>query len=603
MNELSPTTEIEAPLASQRAIPDVTRPDVTRLPEQLISHPCDQLIAALTRAQEEIRAPMKNKTAHIRTRDGRQYQYSYATLDTVIDAVRLPLARNGIVETQLQNGDQLEVLLIHASGQWMRASMPLRMLDESQQAMASAITTARRIALQSMLGIAAEDDDDGSAGAGNEISNAGWQPRADGDEESPAIVRMARAARGIGDARDLIRSWTAHRPESERLRREDPVAWRRAADAVGTALDQILGGAIAACWRSAELAETRAHQRAVRDAMDGKWSDVLSRFRAAEPALHGDLMRHYNDRCTIIEMAAGQEPPGERSAERSGSRPAERLVEDAGEPPGEALSKRDLEVARQRPDKMFRHPLIDASGWSLINDDEEEDVWLSPDAWAQRFEALYRASGVDQRAALRDYNTEAIEDASRSLGAEVVFTDLFAMEADTVTSGTVTSGTAASGTVTSGAAERPREAPMAGQPGRYTGRPAGEVLGASIGTPATGFRGQGGAVMDSPRGSPMGNPAGNVLGNHAPGNHAPARPKPDRAVVPPRGMNGGVDKPAYLALLKASIAAHVHDAADATAWTAVNEPLYRSAGAVMGMEVLKALADHKRFLGIPLPDA
>ena len=495
MNEISPAAAIETTLASQR-----TAFDVTRLPEQLISHPCDQLIAALTRAQEEIRAPMKNKTAQIRTRDGRQYQYSYATLDAVIDAVRLPLARNGIVETQLQNGDRLEVLLIHASGQWMRASMPLRMLDESQQAMASAITSARRLALQAMLGIAAEDDDDGSAGAGNEISDAGWQPRADGDEEASQIVRMAHAARGIAGARNLIRSWIAHRPESERLRREDPLAWRRAVDAVGTALDHSLGGAIAACWRSAELAETRAHQQAVREAMDGKWADILARFRVAEPAIHGDLMRHYNDRCAIIETAAAREQP----------------------------TKRDLEVARQQPEQTFRHPLIDAGGWSLINDEEEEDVWLSPDPWARRFEALYREADPDQRAALRDYNAAAIEDASHSLGAEVIFTDLFAVDANV--SPAIPSGTAAR--------ERPGSMP------------------------------------------------------------ASAR-KPDQAVVPPRGMNGGVDKPAYLALLKASIAARVHDARDAAAWVSLNEPFYRSAGAVMGVEVLKLLADRKRALGIP----
>ena len=46
----------------------------------------------------------------------------------------------------LQNGDRLEVLLIHTSGQWMRASMPLRVIDETQQGMNSAITTGRRIA-------------------------------------------------------------------------------------------------------------------------------------------------------------------------------------------------------------------------------------------------------------------------------------------------------------------------------------------------------------------------------------------------------------------------------------------------------------------------
>ena len=260
-----------------------------------------------------------------------------------------------------------------------------------------------------------------------------------------------------------------------------------------------------------------------------------------------DLMRHYHDRCAIIEAAAGPERPIRRDT---------------------------VEEARQVPpaDQAFQQPLIDPNGWSLLND-ESENVWLTPETWARRFETLYLAATPAQRMALREHNAEAIEEASRSIGAEIIFTDLFAADAEP-----------------SPAAPRPSPAPTLAYAAPEPVMPRPAVFPAGTPQPGTAT-----PVLSQPAAARPVLAGGGVAGGGV--------VEADLTVVPPRGISGGVDKPAYLARLKASIAAHVNDADDAVAWMEVNEPLYRGLGAVVGLEVLKALAARKRALGIPAPEA
>jgi hypothetical protein len=60
------------------------------------------------------------------------------------------------------NGLSLVTVLMHKIGQWFRSDMPLP-LGVPPQELGSFITYYRRYALSAMLGIAAEDDDDGAA--------------------------------------------------------------------------------------------------------------------------------------------------------------------------------------------------------------------------------------------------------------------------------------------------------------------------------------------------------------------------------------------------------------------------------------------------------
>jgi len=97
----------------------------------------------------------------------------YATLDSVWDAARKPLAENGLAVTQAtdisESGDMVMVTtLMHSSGEWIGGVYPIRPVQNTPQGMGSAITYARRYSLSAMLGLAADDDDDGSAASGQQ---------------------------------------------------------------------------------------------------------------------------------------------------------------------------------------------------------------------------------------------------------------------------------------------------------------------------------------------------------------------------------------------------------------------------------------------------
>lgn len=144
----------------------------------ILSDNFEQFAAALAKAQGEFTNPPKNRTVKVKTRDRHsreyngEYSFDYATLDAVLDVVRKPLSANGIALTQVVDGNpgemQLTTLLIHSSGQFMRSTVPILPDDNGPQALGSAITYLRRYVLQTMLGLCAEEDDDGNNASGNE---------------------------------------------------------------------------------------------------------------------------------------------------------------------------------------------------------------------------------------------------------------------------------------------------------------------------------------------------------------------------------------------------------------------------------------------------
>lgn len=130
------------------------------------------LVAALAKAQGEIKNPQKNKKVTVQTRTGGSYEFSYADLTAIIDAVKKPLSDNGLayVQTLSQNSDgkyQLTTTLMHSSGQWIESNTPLFVGEAQNQAFGSALTFMKRYALAAMLGISADSDDDANTADGN----------------------------------------------------------------------------------------------------------------------------------------------------------------------------------------------------------------------------------------------------------------------------------------------------------------------------------------------------------------------------------------------------------------------------------------------------
>ena len=115
-----------------------------------------QLAAALAAAQGTMgHAAKDGKNPHFRS--------SYATLASVIEAIREPLNRQGIAYTSLPSTEGLivsvETRLIHKSGEWLSTTASAVVKDASAQVVGSAQTYLRRYGLQAICGLACEDDD------------------------------------------------------------------------------------------------------------------------------------------------------------------------------------------------------------------------------------------------------------------------------------------------------------------------------------------------------------------------------------------------------------------------------------------------------------
>ena len=124
-----------------------------------------EIAAALSVAQAEINPAEKNATnPHLKNK--------YANISAIYDAVRDVLPKHGlcVVQTMLPtDGTRAHVrtTLAHKSGQWF-ASECVMPLDRQggAQGMGSAITYARRYSLSAILGVVADEDDDGNGAQG-----------------------------------------------------------------------------------------------------------------------------------------------------------------------------------------------------------------------------------------------------------------------------------------------------------------------------------------------------------------------------------------------------------------------------------------------------
>lgn len=128
------------------------------------SEPCNDLIAALVKAQAKITNPPRSREVVVRTRTGPGYSFKYAPLDTIIEHVRKPLTENGLwfIQTLQQDNGKYRLCthLFHSSGQYVRSETPVLTEGGGNQAFGSALTYMRRYSLEAILGLAAQDDDD-----------------------------------------------------------------------------------------------------------------------------------------------------------------------------------------------------------------------------------------------------------------------------------------------------------------------------------------------------------------------------------------------------------------------------------------------------------
>ena len=186
------------------------------------------LNAAIASAQGEFPTIAKDKTARAGS-----YSYDYASLSTIIAACRPVLSKHGLavvqkLEDPSGRGPALRTELRHADGGVIAASFPLGVFKTPQE-LGRWVTYLRRYAYCALLGIAAEEDDDGRSVAPvpGAATGAGASPRPDtvvtesqGPSESQFVPPRARggAARRGGSDRGPAAQDLRHPHEADRRR-------------------------------------------------------------------------------------------------------------------------------------------------------------------------------------------------------------------------------------------------------------------------------------------------------------------------------------------------------------------------------------------------
>ena len=137
----------------------VNLPGVVNVQQVTMSPTVGKISKAIAMAQASLEALHK---------DGKSHHGKYATLSATLDAVMGAYSSHSIAIVQCPGGSRgelhLTTLLSHESGEWIASTITMSTgAKGAAQDVGSAVTYARRYALQAMVGIAPEDDDGAAA--------------------------------------------------------------------------------------------------------------------------------------------------------------------------------------------------------------------------------------------------------------------------------------------------------------------------------------------------------------------------------------------------------------------------------------------------------
>jgi hypothetical protein len=92
------------------------------------------------------------------------FKSKYASLSTILKAIKEPLAKNKLSFVQLPVDNYgLTTIIVHESGQWIESTYFMNPTKDTPQEAGSVITYQRRYALGAALGLDIDEDDDANA--------------------------------------------------------------------------------------------------------------------------------------------------------------------------------------------------------------------------------------------------------------------------------------------------------------------------------------------------------------------------------------------------------------------------------------------------------
>lgn len=133
------------------------------------SEQINELAKALCVFQSECPEIELNSEVSVKTKSGGAYSFKYSTLNNVLKAIKPILKKAGLSYSQLPEDDNsITTILMHESGQYLQGNKPLDLPNNvTAQEVGSFITYFKRYSLLAMLGVVAEDDEDGNIASGN----------------------------------------------------------------------------------------------------------------------------------------------------------------------------------------------------------------------------------------------------------------------------------------------------------------------------------------------------------------------------------------------------------------------------------------------------
>ena len=164
------------------------------------SEKIDQVAPSIYAVHRDLKNPVKNARADVRSKGGASYSYEYLSLPALIDHAKAALKDASLAVVQevesLAGGVAVRTIFLHISGQWISLGPTFVPAANDAQGYGSAITYARRYALAAALGLAADEDDDATSATSSPAARSQGVPSGrDGD----AGERGAGVAEGTGE--------------------------------------------------------------------------------------------------------------------------------------------------------------------------------------------------------------------------------------------------------------------------------------------------------------------------------------------------------------------------------------------------------------------
>lgn len=259
------------------------------------------------------------------------FRSKYATLASVWEAVRPILAKNGLCVIQRpehhEAGLALTTTILHVSGQSISSTLVMPVVKRDPQGFGSAITYARRYGLCAMLGVVADEDDDGNAASnpgakrdrnadrGNDRAARTSRFDANVVDEDPAALErglkqrffssLAVSANALGVSREVAFDWLKHSLAKQGIKSSDELTEAQRTQILGSLsprakaevsqVSDLVGYAVYSAAKARKLSDDEANDvvRNVHEALEGEGQSVA----ALTPA----------DRRKLIERVSGGE--------------------------------------------------------------------------------------------------------------------------------------------------------------------------------------------------------------------------------------------------------------------------------------------------------